>query len=147
MNVTGNVWLPWLRSLIKFLNFSFEIKLFTNIEQSLFSLSIISEISHWVNSYLTIFLKSPWNQILNSLIVSKTAFPKELVTEKVQTTWDKSSGIVKTLNTSNQRDLSSNSCDFIFNFIFGKSSCFSFNEIVKLIIFIVDKLETSSSVK
>ena len=147
MNVTGNVRLPWLRSLIEFFDFSFEIEFFTNVEQSLFPLSIFSEISHWVYSYLTILLESPWNQIPYSLIVSEVAFLKELVAEKVQTTWDKSSGIVKTLNTCNQRDLSFNSCDFILNFIFGKSCCFSLNQIVKLIIFIVNKLETSTSVK
>lgn len=56
LNIWGNVWFPSLGSLIEFLNLSFKIKLFSNIEQSLLSFSIFSKVCHWIYSNLAILL-------------------------------------------------------------------------------------------
>ena len=83
-------------------------------------------------------MENPVDKILNSLLIAELRLFQSLIAEEKEWSWQYSSGIVESLNSSSECDGGSSFDGNFALLIFGEGGGFSFDEIIKLIIFIVD---------
>jgi hypothetical protein len=83
-------------------------------------------------------VKGPIDQIFSCLPVAELWLCEGIIAEEVEGAWENGSGIVETLNSCSEGDRGSCFYGNFSELVFGEGGSLSFDEVVKLVIFVVN---------
>ena len=147
LQVIGNIRSPGVANSLVLFDLSSEVKLFSDIEQSFLVVDSLAVVTHALDSDDSLLSEHPTQEISHCVLVSEVAQGKDLIAEEVKRSDEESASIVKALHACSESDGSSCTYSASSVVILGESRGFSSDEIVKLIVLIIDKVQSDSAVK
>lgn len=129
------------------LDLSGEVKLLSNVEERFLVVDSFTVVTHAFDSDYSLFFEHPTQQVYHCVLVSEVAKGKDLIAEEVKRADEESASVVEALHASSKSNGSACAYSITSVVILGESRGFSADEIVKLIILIIHKVQSYSAVE
>lgn len=147
LQVISDIWSPGVGNCIVLLDLSCEVKLLSDVKECFLVVDSLAMVTHALHFDYSLFSEHPTQEVHHCVLVSDVAKGKYFIAEEVKRADEEGASVVEALHACSESDGSACAYGVTGIVILGESSGLSTDEIVKLIILIVHKVQSYSSVK